>query len=519
MNRKTLYGSEARNKLLSGINQIADAVKVTLGPSGRTVLYAGSYVADYGTRSYPIVVTKDGYKVTQLFDLDDLQERAGSNLVKECAQRSVDQSGDGTTTTVILMRQLAVEGNKAIEAGADPMELKREIDAAVIGVVNTLKEMAIPIGTDNDKIRQIATISANNDVSIGGVIADAFKKIGNEGIIDIQAGKSVTTEIKITPGYRFDQSWIHPYFMNKPEKQMTEFEDPLILIYNRIINHPTQIERTLRIVIQEAKPLLIICPDVVDQGFGILASNVIKQNIRCCVVKAPGIGDSQREEMEDLAKITGGTFMADNRGEDIKKIELKDFGTAKKVVVTKGETVIIEGNSNMAAINKLLDELRTSVKSAKNEDEAAPFEKRIAKLKGSITVIHVGAATETEMKERMDRFDDSVRAVKSAIAEGYTVGAGTALVRIRSGNEIVDAAMDMVLRQICFNVGSAADEVFEQVKNATGNMGYNAKSRKVEDLIEAGVIDPVKVLRCALQNAASSATMFLTTECAITDTF
>lgn len=526
MHKKTLYGSEARNKLLSGITKGTDAVKVTLGPLGRNVMVAEVYEHNYATHSKPIEVTKDGYRVTQRFDLEDFFERAGFVLVKECAQKTVDQSGDGTTSTCVLMRHMVFEGMKAIDRGANPMELKKDIDAAVARVVSVLKTRAIQVRNDNEKLFQIATISANNDIEMGRMVADAFRKIGHEGIVDIEAGKSVNTEIKIAAGYRFDKSWVSPYFMTHREKQLAELENPLILLYNRVITHHTQIEKAMRIVIQAARPVLIICPDAQDEGLQYLVLNVLKQNIKCCVVKAPGIGDAQREEMEDIAILTGGTFMADNRGNDIKSIEMKHFGSAKKVLVTKDETIIIDGESDTKALHDLLNELRMNKTQTKNEDESAPIEKRIAKLTGGVAVIQVGAATETEMKEKMDRFDDSIRAVKSAIAEGYTVGAGTAFLRIGSGNKIVDSAMAMVLRQICFNIGLKPKEwwqfwkpkhIFDQVKSALGNKGYNAKTGKVEDLIEAGVLDPVKVLRCALQNAASSAAMVLTTECLIVD--
>jgi len=528
MHKKTLYGSEAREKLLSGINKISNAVAVTLGPLGRNVFIAQSYEANYGTHSYPIEVTKDGYRVTQRFDLEDFFEKAGAVMVKECAQKSVDQSGDGTTTTVILMRHMVMEGMKAVEAGANPVELKREIDAAISRVVGQLRSRSVQIGHDIEKIYQIATISANNDPEIGRLIADAFKKIGYEGMIDIEAGKSVTTEIKIASGYRFERSWESPFFITNKEKQTVEFEDPLILLYNRVITSSKQIRRATEIALNSSKPLLIICPGAETEGLAMLAGNAFKGNIKCCVVKAPAIGEAQRIEMEDLAILTGATFMGDNRGEDVKEILPKQFGTAKKVIVTKDDTTIIEGEANKQALEDLLVELRINKAQAKNEEEAAPIEKRIAKLTGGVAVIQVGAATETEMKEKMDRFDDSVRAVKSAIAEGYTVGGGTALLRIRSGNKIVDSAMDKLLQQICWNAGLRpkkwwhfwkSKHVFDLVKEARGNIGYNAKTGRIEDLIEAGVIDPVKVLRCALQNAASSAGMVLTSECLIVDSY
>lgn len=528
MNKKTLYGREAREKLLSGIDKIADAVSVTLGPRGRNVLVGHSINVDYGTHSLQNEVTKDGYRVTQRFDADDFFEKAGIVQVKECAQKSVDQSGDGTTSTVVMMRHIVKEGIKAIDAGANPMQLKKDIDAAVHHVVSVLKTRSIQIGHGYEKIFQIATISANNDEIIGGQIADAFTKIGHEGIIDIEAGKSVTTEIKIASGYRFDKGWVHPNFITNKEKQIVEFENPLIVLYNLMITSHVQIARVLEIALHANRPVVFICPDAKEEGLATLVVNSIQGRIKSCVVKAPGFGDAQREEMEDLAILTGATLFADNRGSDIKECEFENLGTAKKVVVTKDDTTIILGNTDKKALDNLINELRMNKAQAQNEEEAAPIEKRIAKLIGGVAVIQVGAATETEMKEKMDRFDDSVRAVKSAIAEGYTAGGGTAFLRIRSGNKIVDSAMQMILKQICSNAGMQpkkwfqfwkAKDIFDQVLNASGNIGYNAKTGKVEDLIEAGVIDPVKVQRCALQNAASSATMVLTTECLIVDTF
>jgi chaperonin GroEL len=529
MNKKTLYSYEAREKLLSGINKITDAVAVTLGPSGRNVLIGHSVNADYGVHSLPNEVTKDGYRVTQRFGLDDFSEKAGVELVKECAERTVSQAGDGTTSTCVLMRHMVVSGLNAIAAGENPMQLKRAIDAAVARVVSILKTMAIKIEKeDHEKVLQIAMIAANNDPEIGQQVADAFKKIGHEGVVDIQSGISVKTEVKTAAGYRFGESWVHPLFINRPEKQTVEFDDPLILLYNRVITSHKQYEKVFEIVTNAQKPLLIICPDAQDEGLNTLVLNNLRKTIKVCIVKSPGLGDAQRLEMEDIAILTGATYMADNRGEDIKEIQPKHFGRAKKVLVTKEETIIIDGQGDEERLKDLLLSLRLQRSQAKNEDEAAPIEKRIAKLTGGVAVIQVGAATETEMKEKMDRFDDSVRAVKSAIAEGYAVGAGTALLRAHSGNSIVDSALDMVLRQICANAGLKPRRwwqfwkekyIFDQVKNASGNIGYNAKTGQIEDLIEAGVVDPVKVLRCALQNAASSATMVLTTEALIVDCF
>lgn len=528
MNKKTLYGAEARAKTLAGVNKIADAVSVTLGPQGRNVLISQSMVVDYGVHSLPIEVSKDGYRVTQRFDLDDPFEKAGILLVKECAQKSVDQSGDGTTSSVVLMRAIVAEGIKLINAGANPMELKRGIDRAVEYVVGELKMAAVKIGDDNEKIFQIATISANNDVVIGRLIADAFKKIGSEGIIDIEAGKSVKTEIKIADGYKWHyDNWISPLFVNKPEKQICEFEDSLILLYHGRITHHTQVKRALEITMQAGRPLLIVCEDAAEEGLAFLAMNNIQKRVQVCVIKSPGFGEARRIEMEDMALLTGGNYISDIRGLNIKEVEGINLGQARKVIVTKEETVIIGGIHDGEGLEKLLADLRMDLTRAKNEDERFPIEKRIAKLTGGVAVIQVGAATETEMKEKLDRFDDAVRATKAAISEGYIVGGGTAFLRIKTGDKIVDSALTTILKQICYNVGLKPKKwwefwkpknVFDTVNQSIGNIGFNAKTGIIEDLVKAGVIDPVKVLRCAIQNAASSASMILTSECLICDT-
>lgn len=518
MRKITLYGKDAREKILAGINKIADAVAVTLGPQGRCVLISQSMVVDYGVHSLPIEVSKDGYRVTQRFDIDDPFEKSGILLVKECAQKSVDQSGDGTTSSVILMRAMVAEGIAAINEGANPVELKKAIDKAVEYVVSELKKGAVQIGHDNQKVFQIASISANNDPAIGRMIADAFRKIGNEGMIDIEAGKSVETEIKIADGYRFERSFISPWFMNDREKQICEFENPLILLYEKMVTHHTQIERALTLSIQQGRPILIICEDSKEEGLGYLIRNTLEGRVKCCVVKAPSFGELRRDDMEDLAILTGGSYISDSKGVGIAEIEFENLGQARKIIVTKDETTIIGGNANSVALENLLNELRMNLAQAKNENEKSPIEKRIAKLTGGVAVIQVGAPTETEMKEKLDRFDDAVRATKAAISEGFIVGGATAFLRMKSGNEIVDKAMASLFKQICLNAGVDHEALSIAVLNQEGNIGYNAKTDKVEDLVEAGVIDPVKVLRCAIQNAASSASMVLTTECLIADT-
>lgn len=534
MNRKTLYGTEARNAVLNGVRKIVDAVKVTLGPQGRNVLISQSMIVDYGVHNLPIRVTKDGVSVAQAFELaDEPFEKAGVLMVKEAAQKTVDQAGDGTTTCCVLLEAIVREGAILIEQGANPMEVKKSIDKSVEGVVAKLKEMAIPIKGNIERIRQIATVSANNDPEIGGWIAKAFEKIGDEGVIDIEESKGVSTSIKISDGYKFNKGWVSPLFMTNKDKQVCELEKPLILLYDKRVIHHTQVQRALELAIQHNRPVLIICEDAAEEGLAVLAMNNVQGRIKCCVVKAPSFGDGRREEMEDIAIVTGGSYISDIRGLSVKEMELDNFGEAKKAIVTKDETVIIGGISEDDAVENLLNELRMNLVDAKNEDEKYPIEKRIARLTGGVAVIQVGAATETEMKEKLDRFDDAVRATKAAISEGYVAGGGTAFIRcinekapsgmnsddIYKGRHLIDTVLDAPLTQILKNSGVDDPKFFvEEVIKATENWGYNAKDGGIENLIESGIIDPVKVLRCALQNAASSAGMILTCEAVIADT-
>lgn len=528
MYKKILYGSEARNKVLDGVNKIVDAVAVTLGPSGRNVLIANSVVVDYGVHSLPINVTKDGYRTTKSFDVNDEFEKVGVNLVKEAAQKTVDLAGDGTTSTCVLLRAIVQESMKMIEKGANPMELKKGIDAAVEAVVGQLKKVSTPISENVEKIRQVATVSANNDKEIGDLIAKAFEKIGSEGVINIDSGKGIETEIKIADGYKFERGWISPLFTNNKEKQVCEFENPYILLYDKKITHHSQVQRVLEAVMQNGRPLLIVCEDAEEEGLAFLAMNNVQQRIQVCVVKAPSFGEQRREEMEDLAVLTGGTFVSDIRGVEIKNAGIENLGVAKKVIVSKEETVIIGGQKDSVQLETLLNELRMNLAEAKTEEEKYPIEKRIARINGGVAVILVGAATETEMKEKLDRFDDAVRATKSAIAEGYVAGGGQFFSSFEDAASPTDTdyhkgynalinALKMPLKQICSNAGTDFDWAYSAIKESKWEKGYNAKTGKIEDLVAAGIIDPAKVLRCSLQNAASSAGMILTTECVIAD--
>lgn len=524
MIKKTLYSKDGRAAMLLGVKKIVDAIRVTLGPMGRCVIIAQSAIADYDVHSLPVRVTKDGFTVARDYNCEDYFERVGVMLVKECTFKTVLQCGDGTSTSAILAHAILEKGIELIDQGANPMELKREIDAAVEFVVAKLKEVAIPIKGNVERIREIATVSANNDKSIGDMIAEAFTKIGDEGVIDLESNAGVKTQIKIADGYKFNKGWgeISPMFVTDRNKMLCELANPLILLYDKRINHHTQFERGLSLAIEARRPLLIICEDAEGEGLATLAMNN-GRSIQICVVKSPSFGDQRREEMEDIATVTGGTYLSDIKGVGIKEIEMDNFGEAKKVIATKDETIIVGGLSNNGAVENLLNELRMNLAQAKNEEERYPIEKRIARLSGGIAVIQVGANTETEMKERMDRFDDAIRATKSAIDEGYVPGGGSFFIKIEldnitKGGEVLLSALIEPLKQICLNAGIEPQPIIDKVYNSEGNTGYNAKTNKVEDLIKSGILDPAKVLRCALQNAASSATMILTSEAMIVDT-
>ena len=529
MLKEIRFNKEARDKVLAGVKKITDAVRVTMGSSGRCVLIGESYYGNDGMISLPTIVTKDGYTVTKHFELADKAENRGALMIKEAAMKTVMQAGDATTCTCVLAEAIITEGMKLIDEGANSQELKRGIDDAVSQAISELKNMSTLIGKDIDKIFQVATVSANNDPAIGGIIADAFKKTGPEGVIDIQEGASVETEIKIFNGYKFDRSWCHPLFINNKEKQICEFKDALIVVYDQRINHHSQVIEAVQMANNQNKPLLIICEDATDEGLGFLVLNVHEQRARVCAVKAPSFGEDRRIEMEDISLLTGATYISDVRGVSIKEFHPQYFGSAAKVAVNKDETIIIVDKNAKERVEDTLNELRMNLAQAKNEHEKTPIEKRIAKLTGGIAVIQVGAATETEMREKVDRFDDAVRSTKSAISEGFVAGGGTAFVRIadkitigremskdfQAGQQLIKNAIAAPIKQMSTNAGLNGDEIFEAVRILKGNAGWNTASEIFEDMIEAGIIDSTKALRCALTNAASVAGMLLLTECHI----
>jgi chaperonin GroEL len=522
MIKRAVYGAEARSKVLEGVRKIAAAVKVTLGPLGRNVLISEGHWTDTGVAYLPVHITKDGYTTTKGFDVEDPFEKIGVKMVKEAAQKTVDQAGDGTTTTVVLMEAIVAAGTELINNGYNPIQLKKEIDDAVSMIVREFQRMSEQIDS-NERIYNIATISANNDQEIGRIIADAFAKIGKEGIIDLEAGESVNTEIRIADGYRFGRSWVSPLFINNKEKQICEFDNPLILLYEKVVIHHTQVMRACELATKVGRPLVIICEDAKEEGLGFMVMNTYQKRMQACIVKSPNFGDQRRQEMEDIALITGGTYISDSKGIEVKEIEFENLGQAKKIIINKEETIIIGGLSDKEAVEAQLNELRMNLAQAKNEDAAWPIEGRIAKLTGGVAVIQVGGPTESEMKERLDRFDDAVRATKAAIAEGYLPGAGRMFESLsyglsdEGGQGVIKKALWQPFIQICKNAGVDPLAISLKLDGRPYHYGYNAKTSMITNLTVDGIIDPTKVLRCALQNAASAASMVLTTECLIAD--
>lgn len=528
MMKEIFFEKEARDKILAGVKKIVKAVAVTMGAAGKTVLIGNAVYGNDGLYNFPTEITKDGFRVSKHFELSDLVENRGAMIIREAAAKTVDQAGDATTCTCVLAGDLIENGMALIDAEANSQELKKGIDSAVELIVGELKDMSIKVAGNNDKIFQVASVSANNDAVIGRFIADAYAKIGDEGVINIEENKGLNTSIKLTDGFKWDKGWVASYFVTNAAKQICEFEEPLILLYDKKITHHTQIEKALEVSLQQKKPLVIVCEDAEGEGLAYLSINNKSGIIRVCVVKALGIGEIRNNFMEDLAILTGASYVADIHGIDIKKVQSVHFGSAKKIIISKDETVIIGGNGDKEKISEYLDELNMNLAEAKTEDEKYPIEKRIAGLTGSIAIIQVGAATESELGEKLDRYDDAVRSTKAAIQEGVLAGAGTSFIRISQklskqeyitdfdkGQALVFNALLKPLKQIVSNAGLNPEVILKQVKDASENEGYNLKTNKVEDLIEAGIIDSTRALRCALINAASVSGSALTSECLI----
>ncbi len=516
------YDAKARESMLRGVNALANAVKVTLGPKGRNVIIEKSFGSP--------VITKDGVTVAKEIELEDKFENMGAQMVKEVASKTSDVAGDGTTTATILAQGIYTEGTKLVAAGINPMALKRGIDKAVDAVVDKLKELSKPT-KDQKEIAQVGTISANNDPAIGNIIAEAMDKVGKEGVITVEEAKSMETTLDVVEGMQFDRGYISPYFVTDPEKMECVLEDPYILIHEKKISNMKDLLPLLEQIAKMGKPLLIIAEDVEGEALATLVVNKLRGTLQACAVKAPGFGDRRKAMMEDIAILTGGQMVAEDLGIKLENISLNDLGRAKRVVVDKDTTTIIDGAGSKEAIEGRVKQIRAQIEETTSDYDREKLQERLAKLIGGVAVIHVGAATETEMKEKKARVEDALNATRAAVEEGIVAGGGTAYIRClealdnlkvddedeQHGINIIKRALEDPLRQIANNAGYEGSIVVERVKSEKGNIGFNAATGEYEDLMESGIIDPTKVSRTALQNAASVSGLLLTTEAMVAE--
>lgn len=523
MSKEIIFNEKAREGLKNGVDALANAVKVTLGPKGRNVVIGKRFGAPH--------VTKDGVSVAKEIDLKDPVENMGAQMVKEVASKTADIAGDGTTTATVLAQAIITGGLKNVTAGANPMDLKRGIDKAVKVIVEELKKLSKEVGKDNDTIRQIASISANNDEEIGGLIAEAMKVVGNDGVITVEEAKGIETEVKTVEGMQFDRGYLSPYFVTNTEKMLTEFDSPYILITDKKISSMKDLLPVLEPVAQAGRPLLIIAEDIDGEALTTLVVNRIRGSLKVAAVKAPGFGDRRKAMLEDIAVLTGGQVISDEKGLSLESATLEMLGTAEKVEVDKDNTTIVNGGGDKKAIKDRVAQIRAQIETSTSDYDKEKMQERLAKLAGGVAVLYVGAASEVEMKEKKDRVDDALAATRAAVEEGVIPGGGVALIRTlagleklkginddeRTGIEIVKRAIEEPLRQIVRNAGLEGAVIVQTVKDGKGAFGYNARTEVFEDLLEAGVLDPTKVTRTAIENAASIASMLLTTECVIVD--
>ena len=516
------YSDEARRAILSGVEQLAKAVKVTLGPSGRNVVLEKKFGSP--------TITKDGVTVAKEIELKDPFENIGAQLVKEVASKTSDVAGDGTTTATIIAEAIFREGLKQVTAGANPMEVKRGIDKAVDAVVEELKKIKKEV-KDNKEIEQVAAISANNDYEIGAKIAEAMDKVGKDGVITVEEAKGIETYVEVVEGMQFDRGYISPYFVTNPEKMEAVLEEPYILIHDKKISSIRDILPVLEKVAQQGKPLLVIAEDVEGEALATLVVNKIRGTLQACAVKAPGYGERRKAMLEDIAILTGGRVISEEAGMKLENAQLSDLGRAKRVVVDKDTTTIVEGYGSKDAIKARIQQIKAQIEETKSDYDREKLQERLAKLAGGVAVIYVGAATETEMKEKKARIEDALHATKAAVEEGIVPGGGVSLLRAsraidkldlkgdqKVGAEIVKNALVAPLKQIAENAGYEGSLVAEKVKNAEKDtIGFNALTGEYVDMFEAGIIDPLKVERIALQNAASIASLLLTTEAIVTE--
>ena len=517
------FGNEVRQKMVNGVNVLSNAVKVTLGPKGRNVVLDRSFGGPH--------ITKDGVTVAKEIELKDKFENMGAQMVKEVASKTNDVAGDGTTTATVLAQAIVAEGMKYVTAGMNPTDLKRGIDKAVSALVAELQNIAKPVPEKSKEIAQVASISANSDESIGNIIAQAMNGVGKEGVITVEDGKSLENEVEVVKGMQFDRGYLSPYFVNNPEKQLAELDSPFVLLFDKKISNIRDLLPVLEQVAKTSRPLLIIAEDVEGEALATLVVNNIRGILKTVAVKAPGFGDRRKAMLQDIAILTGGTVIAEEVGLSLEKATLEDLGQAKRIEVGKENTTIIDGLGDKSAVEARVAEIRTQIETATSEYDKEKLQERVAKLAGGVAVIKVGAATEVEMKEKKDRVDDALHATRAAVEEGVVAGGGVALLRARSalskvetanadqeaGVQIVLRAVESPLRQIVANAGGEPSVVVNKVLEGNGNFGYNAGNDSYGDMLEMGVIDPAKVTRFALQNAASIAGLMLTTECMVAD--
>jgi len=521
MAKEIKFDLEARDGLKRGVDKLANAVKVTLGPKGRNVVIDKKYGSPQ--------VTKDGVSVAKEIELSDKIENMGAQIIKEVASKTADQAGDGTTTATVLAQAIVTNGLKNVAAGANPMDLKRGMDKAVETVVKSLESQSQEVGTDYQKIHQVASISANNDEFIGKLIADAMDKVGKEGVITVEEAKGTETEVKTVEGMQFDRGYLSPYFVTDTDSMTVEMDNPYILIYDEKISSMQSLLPVLEKAVGTSRPFLIIAEDLDGEALATLVVNKVRAGLKVAAVKAPGFGDRRKAMLEDIAVLTGGRFISQDLGMTLETVELSDLGRCERITIDKDNTTIINGNGEKSEINSRIAQIKSQIETVTSDYDREKLQERLAKLAGGVAVIYIGAATEIEMKEKKDRVDDALHATRAAVEEGIIAGGGVAYIRatadldtLRGANEdentgisIIRRAIEEPLRQIVNNFGGDASVVVNKVREGSNDFGYNARTEIYENLITAGVIDPTKVARVALQNAASAASMILTTECAL----
>ena len=523
MAKEILFNIDARDQLKKGIDTLANAVKVTLGPKGRNVIIEKKFGAPH--------ITKDGVTVAKEVELSDAYQNTGAQLVKEVASKTGDDAGDGTTTATVLAQAIVAEGLKNVTAGASPMDIKRGIDKAVAKVVDSIKSQAEKVGDNYDKIEQVASVSANNDPVIGNLIADAMRKVSKDGVITIEEAKGTDTTIGVVEGMQFDRGYLSAYFVTNTEKMECEMEKPYILIYDKKISNLKDFLPILEPAVQTGRPLLVIAEDVDSEALTTLVVNRLRSQLKICAVKAPGFGDRRKEMLEDIAVLTGGVVISEEKGLKLEQATIEMLGTADKITVSKDNTTIVNGAGDKQNIKERCEQIKAQIAATKSDYDKEKLQERLAKLSGGVAVLYVGAASEVEMKEKKDRVDDALRATRAAIEEGIVPGGGVAYIRAldalegfkgdnideTTGVDIIKRAIEEPLRQIVANAGKEGAVVVQKVREGKGDFGYNARTDVYENLHAAGVVDPAKVARVALENAASIAGMFLTTECVIVE--